>query len=112
MLVAVSGYREFNDYAYFCKKLSLIEIDKMVFGDCRGADALAERYCIEHDIPYKKLRADWGTYGKSAGPKRNRAILDEKPDIIFLFLHPLSKGTRDMLKAVKKRDISYIVYHI
>lgn len=43
--------------------------------------------------------ADWNTHGNSAGPIRNKQMLDEgKPDLILAF--PGGKGTADMIRQV------------
>ena len=48
-------------------------------------------------------------YGRGAGPRRNRQMLDENPDIslVLAFHEDLgrSKGTRDMVRRSEKKGI-------
>jgi hypothetical protein len=79
----------------------------IIEGEARGADQLAammgrerrgERLVIE---PYP---ADWETYGRAAGPVRNRQMLAEgNPEVCVYFHRDLaaSKGTADMVKRCK-----------
>lgn len=52
--------------------------------------------------------ADWGQYGKAAGPIRNQQMLDEgQPTLVIAFHDDLenSKGTKDMVKRAKKAEV-------
>ena len=81
-------------------------IDVLIHGAAKGADMLANETFQElNDFaniePYP---ANWTTYGKSAGPIRNRQMLEEgKPDLVLAF--PGGKGTRDMINQAKKAGI-------
>lgn len=52
--------------------------------------------------------ADWETFGKAAGPIRNKRMLYEgKPDVVWAFHDDLykSRGTSDMIARAKKADV-------
>lgn len=99
--VAVIGSRNFTDY-----DLMKIELDKIiapfiiVSGAARGADTLAERYADE--MGYNKIifPAEWKKYGKSAGYKRNRLII-ENSDLVVAFWDGYSEGTRHSINIAK-----------
>ena len=77
----------------------------LVHGACpTGADAFAEDW-YWHMIDdgrvglyIERYPADWSAYGKFAGPKRNKQMVDSKPDIVLAFPLGESKGTRGTMK--------------
>ena len=101
--VVVAGCRDFNDYAR-----AKVFIDKcirniryqytlvFVSGGCRGADMLGERYAKENGFAVERYSADWETYGKAAGPVRNRQMA-EIADYVICFWDGKSRGTSSML---------------
>ena len=69
MKVIIAGTRTFNNYQLLCntiKKLN-INIDEIICGGAKGADALGEKYAKENNIPIKYFLADWNKYGKGGG---------------------------------------------
>jgi hypothetical protein len=112
--IVITGDRNWDDYEYIYGVLSdLPEDTEILHGDCRGVDKLAERAAKElFTIPPKAFPADWDTHGPSAGPKRNRAMLDEQPDEVLAFHDNIyrSKGTKDCLNEAKRRGINFILY--
>jgi hypothetical protein len=57
----------------------------------------------------EEYKAKWDKYGKSAGPIRNKKMLDEgKPDLVFAF--PGGPGTNNMIKQAKEKNI--LIYNI
>ena len=58
-----------------------------------------------------QMKAHWDKYGRSAGPIRNRYMLDLKPDVVIGFSNDIqnSKGTKDCLGEAKKRGIKTIL---
>lgn len=59
-----------------------------------GADLYGEAWASTYGIPVKKFIANWGKYGKSAGPMRNQAMA-AYADALAVF--PGGKGTKNML---------------
>ena len=85
----------------------------IIEGEARGADTLGCYAAEAFGIPVLKFPADWGTFGKSAGPIRNRKMLTEgKPDVVLAFHNDIanSKGTKDMVKAAAKAGVEWHVY--
>ena len=74
----VAGSRTFNDYEILSNKLDALLVNQtevtIVSGGAKGADTLAEHYAKQHNYPLKVFNADWNTYGKSAGYRRNEQM--------------------------------------
>jgi hypothetical protein len=57
--------------------------------------------------------AQWDTYGRAAGPIRNRQMLNEgRPDEVIAFHEHIdeSKGTANMVKIAKAAGIPTTIY--
>jgi len=82
-------------------------ITEMVVGDASGADTLAARYADENKIPHRIYVADWNKYGKGAGPRRNKQMLEEQPQLVigFLLSSEPNKGTLNTLSQARKMNI-------
>ena len=71
--------------------------------DAKGADALAERFAAEFNIPTEIYPADWKRYGRAAGPKRNDTIAKACDGCIAFTIGP-SKGTMDAIKKCRAKN--------
>ncbi len=80
-------------------------------GGCRGADALGERYAIENEIPLKRYLPEWHIYGRGAGPKRNRVMVDEC-DAVICFWNGESRGTKSLIEYAKEKGKIVFVKYI
>ena len=111
--VLICGDRNWTNYLSIEKVvLSLPKDSVIIQGMCRGADWYARRAAIKHGYEYEDYPAKWDLYGRAAGPILNKQMLDEgKPDIVYAF-HPNlseSKGTKDMVRQARKRNIKVIL---
>ena len=115
MKLIIAGKRDFYDYetlkAEVDKLRKSIEIDEIVSGKCSGVDRMGERYAREHHIPVKEFPAAWGTYGKSAGPIRNRKMAIYA-DVLIAFWDGESKGTKNMISQMKEQGKPYYIVKI
>lgn len=100
-VVLVCGGRAYDDWKTVWRELQRLKPRKIVTGQARGADALAERWAWYNGIEFQGYPADWRMFGLSAGPIRNSQMLAaEKPDIVLAF--PGGTGTADMVnKALR-----------
>ena len=79
----------------------------IIHGGAAGADALADHWAVHNYANIEEFPADWEQYGKSAGPIRNKQMLDEgKPDLVLAF--PGSTGTAHMVKIAREAGIEVI----
>jgi len=106
--VIIAGGRDFADYALLEKEANKLDIDIVVCGMAKGADALGFQYATKYKIGLKKFYPDWDTYGKSAGHIRNREMGDYA-DILLAFWDGKSKGTKGMIEYMKKLNKPTIV---
>jgi len=91
---------------------------KLAQGGAKGADELARRWCSEQDpnrVECVTYEADWGTHGKSAGPKRNIHMLrDFDPELVVAFWNGQvgGSGTHHCLKEAATLGIPVLVVPI
>ena len=116
MILVISGYREFEDYALFTDSLNIFIKQygvpkKILFGDCRGTDALAKKYVLENKLNYKIYFADWKTHGLSAGPKRNNEMIDIGTHLLA-FLDKKSKGTKQAIQYATQNNLTVKIINI
>jgi hypothetical protein len=74
---------------------------EIISGGARGADRLGERYAKERGITLKIMPADWQTYGKSAGYRRN-AQMAEYATHAIIFWDKQSLGTKNMIDLAEE----------
>ena len=99
MKLIVAGSRTVDDY-------SAVEIEiverfhvpslHIISGGAKGADRLAERFAYKHGLPIDIVPAEWDTYGKSAGYRRNQ-VMAAMGDELIAFWDGHSKGTKHMI---------------
>jgi hypothetical protein len=93
-----------------------IPVIKCIFGDCSGVDTSAAEVCGKLGIQYEIHKADWSKYGLSAGPKRNKQminLLNKKTDIVLAFHRNISesKGTINTINLAKKKGVEVKLYN-
>lgn len=109
MKVVIAGCRysdveakiAFNDYKLLIDTIekSSLNITEVVCGMAIGADRMGEQWAILNNITVKEMPADWNTYGKGAGPIRNRAMA-EYADAAIILWDGKSEGTRNMINEM------------
>ena len=62
------------------------------------------------DVPVETHEADWQRYGRSAGPKRNKEMLELGADLVVAFLDARrdregTRGTRDMVERAERAGV-------
>lgn len=106
--VVVAGCRNHRDYSvakdyiFFCisgirKKYTLV----FVSGGCAGADMLGERFALENGFKLERYPAEWGKYGRAAGPRRNMEMV-KASDFVICFWDGKSRGTKSTIEYTVK----------
>ncbi len=82
----------------------------LVHGAARGLDSVVSAWAKRNGVtekPYPITPADWKYYGNAAGPIRNKQMLEQKPDRVYIF--PGGKGTKNMERTAKAEGFETIV---
>jgi hypothetical protein len=105
MNLLICGGRDFNDYEKLSEAMRALPFTPSIIieGGARGADGLARTWAIENGVPYAEVPALWGTYGKSAGHRRNAAMLLLNPG--YCLALPGGRGTADMVRKCKAAGV-------
>lgn len=108
MKLIVAGGRDFVDTQMMITVLlDLVEKGKidpnpeLVCGMARGADILAFRLWKSENMQIHVFPAEWDTYGKSAGFRRNKEM-GEFADAAVCFWDGKSKGTKHMIDIMQR----------
>ena len=109
MRIIVCGGRDYSDQQHVDEVLNGLKgVQHLFHGNARGADTLAANWgdrqpgTSVHAVP-----AQWKKYGRSAGPKRNQAMLGQSPDLVVAF--PGGRGTADMIKRSKAAGVEVLI---
>lgn len=108
MKVLVCGGRDFRSPAQVFRALddlhARMPITELMQGGAAGVDRFAQEWATtKPDIKRYVCKADWGAYGKAAGPMRNQRMIEWKPDVVVAF--PGGRGTADMVKRADSAGI-------
>lgn len=113
MRVLICGGRNYSDWHTFHEFMWNLAKDRgpftaVIHGGARGADAMAGMWVKGYDPKIEeRYDADWATYGRIAGPIRNKKMLVEgRPDLVVAF--PGGKGTNDMANRAKDAGVEVI----
>jgi hypothetical protein len=111
MRVLVCGGRDYRSIecvnATLDRLHALYGIEVVIHGAASGADSYAGGWAERHAVGQHIFRADWKSYGKSAGPRRNAEMLRKgKPDLVVVFLG--ASGTRDMFHKSTRVGVAVI----
>jgi hypothetical protein len=83
-------------------------ISLVIEGGADGVDHFAFLWAAERKVGSLTVDADWNKYGKAAGPIRNRAMLDERPDVVIAFIHNSGPGTANMIRQAENSGVLVI----
>lgn len=107
--ILVCGDRNWSDADKIRDVLKGYSRDSVVIhGGCSGADTIAGFVAKELGMTVIVFKAEWNKYGLSAGPIRNKKMLDEgKPDIVIAFHSDIasSKGTKNMISQSRAKGV-------
>lgn len=108
MKVLVCGDRNWLGWAAIQRELErLPEGATIIHGAARGADTIAATLGVRMGLTVKAVPAHWESFGRAAGPIRNKWMLDMEPDLVLAFHGDIrqSKGTANMIAIARKKGI-------
>lgn len=113
MKTAVIGSRTFDNYEQLKTILDNMgdKPTEIISGGANGADALAERYAQENNLPLTIHLANWQAYGRAAGPIRNKQLIEDCEQVVAMW-DGQSKGTPHSIKIAQKlnRPTKLVIY--
>lgn len=116
MKILVAGSRNYENFDRIKQILSYMKdkygVYTVIEGGQRGADLHAKQAAIELGLPVIQIDAQWETYGRAAGPIRNKLMLDEKPDLVIIFHEDIhkSKGSKNMLLQARGAGVPVLLF--
>ena len=78
----------------------------VIHGGAPGADSIAGQWAALRGVQEVKCAANWQHFGNSAGPVRNRRMLELEPNLVIAF--PGGRGTANMVKTAKEANVMVI----
>ena len=115
MKLAIVGTRTFNDFNLLESKIkenyNINKISEIISGGAKGADALAEKLANKYNIKLNVHYPNWEKYGKSAGPIRNKLIINECDECIA-FWDGISKGTKSSINLCNEMEKNFKIIKI
>lgn len=111
MRTIIAGSRGITDYRLVEVAANTCpwKITMVVSGTARGVDTLGERWALEHGLPVMRFPADWSTYGRSAGLRRNVTMADYSDALLALW-DGESRGTAHMIECARERGLTIQVH--
>lgn len=110
--LVIAGSRGFKHYSFLKEKVDYLIHKRLeegfvpiiISGMAKGADRIGAKYAKEREYVLKECPADWDTYGKSAGYRRNVEMAD-MADAVIVFWDGVSKGSDHMIQIAKDKGI-------
>lgn len=110
--VLVTGSRNWNEklpiHAALDEELRRHGHLVVVHGGAAGADAIAGQWARSNSVTEEVHPAQWGMYGKSAGYRRNKTMVDLGADICYAFPLGESRGTRACMRLAQVAGIPVV----
>ena len=105
MRLLVCGGRDFQAGDVFFQAMEALPFEPslIIQGGARGADTLAKNWAYQKGVHCAEIRAMWHIHHKSAGMKRNRAMLQLRPDYVLAM--PGGNGTDSMCDLATKQGV-------
>jgi hypothetical protein len=86
---------------------------EIINGGAPGADTIAAMHALKQGFHVETYMADWDTYGRGAGPIRNKQMLDSGLDFVYAFVNKPrledSRGTANMVGIAREAGVETLV---
>jgi len=89
------------------------KVSEILSGGCRGIDKEGEDWArkVDQGCSYSVFKAEWNKHGKSAGPIRNQAMVDQADALVAIW-DGFSRGTMDVINRASIKGIPVMVLRI
>ena len=115
----IAGGRDFTNSSAVAKQIGLIvkreglkgpDQITVISGCARGADTVGAQVARKNNITVIEYPAQWDTYGKSAGYRRNEQMAKAATHLLA-FWDGNSRGTAHMIEYARKCGLDVTVSH-
>lgn len=105
MKLIIAGSRGITNHGTLARSIEAIgtKPTKIIIGNAKGVDAIAENYAAIKEIPCEVIDAPWDQYGRPAGQIRNDRITNEA-DALLAIWDGQSSGTRTLITMMNKKN--------
>jgi hypothetical protein len=105
-------YRDLIDTINFLSEIAkeTITVDKIISGGATGPDSVAIKMCERYNIPCIVNTPDWASWGRAAGPMRNKQMVD-MADIVIAYWDGKSKGTESTIKFTEEENKLGMIFY-
>lgn len=80
-------------------------------GAAKGVDQLGEVVAMQRGIPLERYPANWTSFGKAAGYRRNVQMADKAEALIAVW-DGVSRGTKHMIDIANERKLRVYVHMV
>jgi hypothetical protein len=108
--VIITGSRHWTDRAAIWDALDRCDVELLIHGAARGADAIAHDWAVSSGTPVVTMPAAWQALGKAAGCVRNGWMLRFFPEAIVLAFPLNGPGTKDCIAQARALGREMYVY--
>jgi hypothetical protein len=113
-LIVITGSRDYSARAQILNAMSLVakQAPEATFmhGGAGGIDSEAGDIAVALGFNVVVIKAAWDVYGRSAGHRRNREMLDHNPTAVWAFWDGSSPGTYGCIREARIRKIPTAVW--
>lgn len=111
MILIIAGSRRINNHGEVARAVrnTGLKISKILIGNAKGVDTVAENYAATSQIPVEIMDAPWDKYGKPAGTIRNDRMTDAA-DALLAIWDGKSDGTLGLIKLMNKKNKPVFVH--
>jgi hypothetical protein len=105
MKLIIAGSRSISEHGELARAVqnTKLKINKILVGNAKGVDTLAENYAAVMKIPCDVIEAPWDKYGRPAGHIRNEQLTDQA-DALLVVWDGKSTGTLSLITMMNKKN--------
>ena len=109
MIALFFGSRDWTDSDRIADDVADLPAETIVVsGGARGADSLSAAEARRRGLHVAVVHAQWVPFGKSAGPRRNAAMMLLRPDIAYGY-DLGGRGTADMARRLLEAGVPVVM---
>ena len=116
MRVIIAGSRGITDIRLLeqAMRQAGLDVTEVISGTARGVDQLGERWAEARGIPVARFPARWELHGRSAGYRRNQAMVqhaaaDPTGGALVAVWDGASRGTMHTINLARERNLHVFI---